>query len=250
MSDTKNILEDRKIQSKIHNIRGLQVMLDRDLAELYGVKSIRLREQVRRNIDRFPEDFMFILTEEEVTIMVTQNAIPSKKQLGGYLPYVFTEQKQLITDTKFDKIFKAIEANDFSPKQGIFFEGQVYDAYAFISDLIKSALSSIVLIDNYIDETVLTLLSKRKKNCTATLYTKNISKGLQLDLEKYNAQYPIIKIIKFKNAHDRFLIIDGKEIYRIGASIKDLGKKWFAFSKFEKEALDVLTKLQDSLWIN
>ena len=132
------------------------------------------------------------------------------------------EQKQLITDTKINKIFKAIEANEIKPTQGIFFEGQVYDAYIFVSDLIKSALTSIVLIDNYIDETVLTLLSKRKEDCTATIYTKNISKKLQLDLDKYNDQYPIIKIIEFKNAHDRFLIIDEKEIYHIGASIKDL----------------------------
>ncbi|MCK5522819.1 MAG: hypothetical protein KAI83_06760 [Thiomargarita sp.] len=153
------------------------------------------------------------------------------------------EQKQLITDTKLDKVFEAIEAKEIKPKQGIFFDGQIFDAYVFVAGLIKTAKKSIILIDNYIDETVLTLLSKRVKNCTATIYTKTISRKLQLDLKKHNQQYPPVEIKIFDNAHDRFLILDDKDIYHFGASLKDLGKKWFAFSKFEKGALEVLGRL-------
>lgn len=114
---------------------------------------------------------------------------------------------------------------------------------AFAADLIRKAKKSLFLIDNYVDDTVLTLLTKRRKCVTATIFTKTISKQLTLDLEKYNAQYPPIAIKTFKEAHDRFLIIDDRDIYHIGASLKDLGKKWFAFSKFETGALDMLKKL-------
>ena len=151
---------------------------------------------------------------------------------------------ELKSDEKFDKIFDAIEEKSIKPKQGIFYDGQVYDAYIFISDLIKSANKSLVLIDNYVDDTVLTLLSKRNPKVDATIYIKNISKQLELDLKKHNTQYDEIKIKKFENAHDRFLIIDEKEIYHIGASLKDLGKKWFAFSKLDIEALDMLSKIK------
>lgn len=127
---------------------------------------------------------------------------------------------------------------------GIFFEGQIFDAYVFVADIIKKAKTDIILIDNYVDETVLTLLSKRKKNVAATLYTKSISKQLQLDLDKHNSQYPPIVIKSFAHSHDRFLIIDQKELYHLGASLKDLGKKWFAFSKMESLTADVLAKLK------
>ncbi|MDQ1297518.1 MAG: hypothetical protein QG558_56 [Campylobacterota bacterium] len=282
---------DDSIKTKIYTIRGLQVMLDRDLAELYGVKPIRLREQVKRNSDRFPDDFMFQLNDNEVEIMVSQNAIPSKQYLGGSLPYVFTEQgvasisgvltnkiaieinikimrafvemrkfisnnalifqrldsleqKQFKTDDKIEAILNAIEDKSIKPKQGIFYDGQVYDAYVFVSDLIKSAKESIVLIDNYIDENVLTLLSKRDAKVKATIYTKNITKQLELDLKKHNAQYPKIELKKFDSSHDRFLLLDNTEVYHIGASLKDLGKKWFAFSKFDVAALDILGRLK------
>ena len=119
----------------------------------------------------------------------------------------------------------------------------MFDAYVFISGLIKSAQKSIVLIDNYIDETVLTLFSKNKK-AKVSIYTKEISKQLKLDLEKYNAQYKSIEIKQFKSAHDRFIIMDNKEIYHIGASLKDLGKKWFAFSKFNIDVIEILKKLE------
>lgn len=148
------------------------------------------------------------------------------------------------TNQKFDKIFQAIDEKSLPPKQGIFFEGQMFDAYAFTSGLIRQAKKSLILIDNYIDESVLTLLSKRKENVSATIYTKKISKQLKLDLKKHNSQYPEIVVYEFKNAHDRFLIIDEKEFYHIGASLKDLGKKWFAFSRMDSMTNDVLQKLK------
>jgi len=130
------------------------------------------------------------------------------------------------------------------PNQGIFFEGQIFDAYVFVADLIKNAKTDIVLIDNYVDETVLNLLTKRKKHVTATIYTKQISKQLQQDSDKHNAQYPAIVIKSLTNSHDRFLIIDNTHLYHIGASLKDLGKKWFAFSKMDSLTNEVLEKLQ------
>ena len=144
---------------------------------------------------------------------------------------------------KVDKVFKAIEDKELKPKQGIFFDGQIFDAYVFVSNLIKSANKSIVLIDNYVDESILTLFSKNQ-NIEVTIFTKNFSKQLKLDLEKYNKQYKPITIKKFTSAHDRFLIIDEKEIYHFGASLKDLGKKWFAFSKFDMKTVDVLNRLK------
>ncbi len=153
------------------------------------------------------------------------------------------EQKQVETDHKFEQIFKALEDKSIKPKQGIFYDGQVFDAYVFVADLIKTAKKSIILIDNYVDETVLQLFTKRNKNVTVKIYTKNISKALKQDLEKHNAQYPKIEIEKFDKAHDRFLIIDETTVYHIGASLKDLGKKWFAFSKMEMDALDMIANL-------
>jgi hypothetical protein len=129
------------------------------------------------------------------------------------------------------------------PKQGIFYDGQIFDAYVFVAGLIKSAKKSILLIDNYIDESVLQLFTKRRKNVTVSIYTKNITKVLKQDLEKYNSQYPEISVKKFTKAHDRFLIIDENTVYHFGASLKDLGKKWFAFSKMELEAMEVITNL-------
>lgn len=153
------------------------------------------------------------------------------------------EIKQVEHDTKFEEIFDAIQSKDIKPEKGIFFEGQIFDAYIFASDLIRSAQNSIILIDNYIDDSVLTLLGKRDKKVKCTLFTKGISTQLSLDLKKYNSQYPLIEVKEFKQSHDRFLIIDHKEMYHFGASLKYLGKKWFAFSKFDKEAFTLLDKL-------
>lgn len=129
------------------------------------------------------------------------------------------------------------------PNEGIFFEGQVFDAYVFVSKIIKTAKKSIVLIDNYIDESVLSILSKRNENVMAMIFTSNFTKQIKLDLKKHNEQYPSIEIITFSKSHDRFLIIDNDSVYHIGASLKDLGKKWFAFSKIELDPTDLIAKL-------
>ncbi|WP_339071139.1 ORF6N domain-containing protein [Chitinophaga sp. 212800008-4] len=145
------------------------------------------------------------------------------------------ELKQLEADQKFEEIFKAMESDKLHSEKGIFYNGQVFDAYAFVSDIIRNAKTSIILLDNYVDDTVLTLLGKRSDNVTATIYTKSISNQLRLDMQRYNSQYPPIEIEAFSDAHDRFLIIDDMELYHIGASLKDLGKKWFAFSRMDIE---------------
>ena len=268
----KNYLLVNSIKDKIYTMRGLQVMLDKDLALLYNVKPTRLREQVRRNDKKFPEDFMFELNEYEVKYMVSQNAIPSKQHLGGSMPFVFSEQgismlatvlrsyiaievsikimrafvkmrkfiasnanmfgrferieqRLSLHDENFNKIFNAIEEKGTPQKQHIFYDGQIFDAYLFVSDIIKSAKVSIKLIDNYADESTLVLFTKRDVKVDTIIYTKTISKQLALDLQKYNAQYPNIEIKKFDLSHDRFLIVDDKEVYHFGASLKDLGKK-------------------------
>jgi len=283
------------IQNIIHTIRGVQVIFDRDLANFYGIENRALKQAVKRNPARFPDDFMFELNAGEIELLVSQNVIPSKKHLGGALPFAFTEQgvaslssvlqsekaiavniqimrafvamrrflaanaqvfhrldaverKQIEykadSDHKFEQIFNAIEERSIKLKQGIFFDGQVFDAYQFISDLIRSAEKSIIIIDNYIDDTVLTHLTKRKKKVKATILTKTVSKQLALDVKKFNEQYPAIDIKEFNNSHDRFLIIDNKAVYHFGASLKDLGKKWFAFSKMDIGAVEMLRKLE------
>ena len=142
------------------------------------------------------------------------------------------------------KISLQLKTNEF-PTHGIFFEGQIFDAYVFANDLIKKANKTILLIDNYVDETTLLMLSKRKPNCNAIIYTQKLSAQLQLDLAKHNIQYPSIEIKTLKTAHDRFLILDRKEVYHIGASLKDLGKKWFAFSKLNEFLPTILDKLNE-----
>jgi hypothetical protein len=154
------------------------------------------------------------------------------------------ELKQIESDQKFEQIFKALESKNPTPSQGIFYDGQVFDAHHFVSDLIRKAEKSIILLDNYIDDSVLTLLAKRREGVKCTICTKSISKQLKLDLDKFNSQYPPIDLFQFEKSHDRFLILDKKEIYHIGASIKDLGKKWFAFSKMEAENLSFMENLK------
>ena len=285
------------IKPMIRVIRGQQVMLDRDLALLYGVETKRLNEQVKRNIERFPDDFMFQLGKEDVEILKSQNATSS---WGGdrRLPYAFTEQgiamlssvlksqtavdvnirimrafvsmrrfiatnaqlfqrletieyhqlemkqHQEVTDKRIDEVFKRLDAN-IPPIQGIFYDGQVFDAYRFVSDLMRKAKRSIALIDNYVDDTVLTLLDKRENGVTATIYTQRISSQFQLDVDRHNAQYPPIEIKQFNKAHDRFLLVDD-EVYHIGASIKDLGKKWFGFTLMRDiTAAELINKIKE-----
>ena len=291
-SGNQQLPVENKVESLIRVIRGQQVMLDRDLAELYGVETRRLNEQVKRNIERFPEDFMFQLTSNEFDNLKSQIAISS---WGGVrkLPYAFTEQgvamlsgvlksptaveanirimrafvsmrhfmvnnvaffqrletiefnhlesnkvqakilaHQEVQDHRIDEIFRRLDEGMYKPKQGIFFDNQIYDAYSFVSELVKSAKQRIILIDNYVDETVLTLLDKRGENVSATIYTQQVSRQFRLDVDRHNSQYPPIEVDVFRRSHDRFLCIDDT-VYHVGASIKDLGKKWFAFSKME-----------------
>ena len=155
------------------------------------------------------------------------------------------EIKQLETDKKIDHVLNAMESKEIQQKQGIFFDGQIFDAYQFVSDLFRSAEESIVIIDNYIDDSVLTHLSKRKKDVKVILFTKSISRSLALDVKKFNEQYPAIEVKEFKNSHDRFVIIDNTTVYHFGASLKDLGKKWFAFSKMDIGAVEMLTRLKE-----
>ena len=285
------------IKPMIRVIRGQQVMIDRDLALLYGVETRVLNQAVKRNSERFPDDFMFQLSKEDVEILKSQNVTSS---WGGdrRLPYAFTEQgiamlssvlksqtavdvnirimrafvsmrrfiatnaqlfqrletieyhqlemkqHQEVTDKRIDEVFKLLDAN-IPPMQGIFYDGQVFDAYRFVSDLMRKAKRSIVLIDNYVDDTVLTLLDKRENGVMATIYTQRISSQFQLDVNRHNAQYPLIEIKQFNKAHDRFLLVDD-EVYHIGASIKDLGKKWFAFTLMRDiTATELINKIKE-----
>ena len=283
------MLDENNIKSRIHTIRGIQVMLDSDLADLYSVATGNLNKAVKRNIERFPDGFMFQLTKKEYENLKFQTGISS---WGGArkLPFVFTEQgvamlsgvlrsntavkvsiqiinafvamrrflasnaevfqrldkvehKQLEYDQKLDKVFNAIESKGIKPEKGIFYDGQVFDAYKFVSDLIRSANKSVILIDNYIDDSVLTLFCKRKKGVKVRIFTNRITRELRQDLEKYNYQYPKIEVKRFKHSHDRFLIVDDKVVYHIGASLKDLGKRWFGFSRFDREVLRMLDRL-------
>lgn len=284
VSLTSNQITLENIENLILNIRDKQVMLDRDLARLYGVETKVLNQAVKRNIERFPERFMFQITENEKIKVVTNCDHLKDLRFSYQNPYVFTEQgvsmlsavlksdiaintsimimdafvamrhsissnQQIInrfeniehhqllmierqdkTETQIEKIFKTL-AKYKLPTEGVFCNGQIFDAYKFATDLIKSAKKSLVLIDNYVDESVLLMLSKRKPGVSADIYTFPISDALKLDLQKHNRQYPPINIHKHSTSHDRFLIIDNTEVYHIGASLKDLGKKLFAFSK-------------------
>ena len=149
---------------------------------------------------------------------------------------------QTETDHKLEEVFRRLDSGNVQPHQGIFYDGQIFDAYTFINDRIREATTRIILIDNYIDDSVLTILSKRADKVTATIYTKKPSAQLQLDIQKHNAQYPPIEIITFDRSHDRFLCID-ETLFHLGASIKDLGKKWFAFCRMDMPTSELLQKL-------
>jgi len=280
------------IRQRIFTIRNAQVMIDADLAELYQVDTKVLNQAIKRNIDRFPENFRFQLSNDEKKELVTYCDRLEKLKHSSVRPHAFTEQgvamlsavlrsdiavnvsiqimnafvgmrkfissnallfqrlikvetKQIYTDSKIDKIFEALEGKEIQPTQGIFYAGQVFDAYQFVSKLIHSAKQSIVLIDNYIGESVLTHFSKKKKNVALTFFTKTVTKQMLLDVKKFNQQYPYAEIIQFQDAHDRFLIIDRNIIYHFGASLKDLGKKWFAFSRMDISAIEMLFKLEE-----
>jgi len=178
----------------------------------------------------------------------TQFRIWANAVLKDYLlkGYVLNQRLNKLEKTvnEHEEKFKFLIQSSTLPQEGIFYDGQIFDAYKFMAELVKKAKSSIVLIDNYIDENTLTLLSKRTASISAIIYTANISKQLMLDLQRHNAQYPKIEIKQFTKAHDRFLIIDRETVYHIGASLKDLGKKWFAFSKIKLDANEILSKIE------
>ena len=282
------------IESKILVIRGQQVMLDRDLAELYGVETRLLNQAVKRNLERFPERFMFQLTKEEMLLLDESRSrsqiviLNDKKSRGSnvkYLPYAFTEQgvamlasvlksdtavltsimiidafvalrrfmqtnaqvfqrldrvekHQLDSDRKIDELFDKMDRYKIKDKQGIFFQGQIFDAYAKFESFIAEAEKEIVLIDNYVDLTVLERFAKKKNGVKVTIYTCPKTKITSLDIQKFNEQYPVLELRNTEKIHDRFLIIDNKILYHIGASLKDLGKKCFGF------------EIMDSSWIS
>ncbi|MGQ2985048.1 ORF6N domain-containing protein [Flavobacterium sp.] len=294
--ENRLFINGQEIGSRIFMIRGQQVMLDGDLAEMYQVETKVFNQAVKRNASRFPENFRFQLTKNEYdAINLRSQIVTSSLNYGGrrYLPYAFSEQgiamlsailrsdiavtvsiaimnafvemrkmlisnsalfqrldkmelKQSEADQKFEEIFTALEAGKLHSDKGIFYNGQVFDAYAFASDILRTAQSSIILLDNYVDDTVLTLLGKRNPAVTAKIYTKTISNQLRLDLQRYNSQYPPIEIEMFHDTHDRFLIIDNGALYHIGASLKDLGKKWFAFSRMDIEVGRMLQILNNT----
>ena len=297
------VIDTSTVQNLIYTIRNQQVMLDFDLAVLYGYELRSMNQQVKRNIARFPDDFMFQLSREEVETVKSQIVISRKDsffsgQDGGRrtLPFAFTEQgiymlatvlkgnlaeqqsikimrafremRHFITNNrvlfqrissvelqqlefqkeaslKFDEIFTYISNHEES-SQKLFFEGQIYDAFSLLASLISKAKKNIILIDGYVDTNTLDLLSKKKKNVSVTIYT--FIRGNKIttsEIQKFNTQYPEIDIKINESFHDRFLIIDNKICYHIGASLKDAGKKSFALTLLEDFQMvkDILNRL-------
>lgn len=277
------ILNENDLKNKIYMIRGVQVMLDSDLAEIYGYETKRFNEQVKNNIERFDEDFRFQLTQDEVDVLRSKFSTTNISTMSRSLPYAFTEQgiymlmtvlkgelatkqsKTLIrlfkqmkdfvltnsqlfaeidsikkhllesdlhhkeNDKRIDELFTLMDKYKIEEKQGIFFQGQIFDAYAKFESFIQSAKKEIVLIDGYVDLTVLERLAKKQNGVNVQLYTDSKTKITNLDVQKFNAQYPTLTLNFTSKMHDRFLIIDNKVLYHIGASLKDLAKKCFAF---------------------
>lgn len=284
MENQLKIVNSEEIKNLIYTIRGKQVMLDSDVAMLYHYETKNVNKAMKRNIERFPEDFCFQLTKEELKnkwfqIGTTSENNNFKYRSEKYLPYVYTEQgismlagilkndiaiqvsisiirafiemrkfissnaqiferltsveyKLLEHDKKFDKVFNELQ-KDENFKQKIFFQGQIYDAYSLVIDIIKRAKNKIMIIDNYIDDTLLKILVKKNKNVEVLILTSKNSNISKLDIQKFNREYPILKVAKTDKFHDRFIVIDNKELYHCGASIKDLGKKCFGINKIE-----------------
>ena len=285
-----------QVSGFILTIKETPVLVDADLATLYGVTTKALNQAVQRNIERFPVGFKFQLTQVEKNELVTNCDRFKKLKHSSALPYAFTEQgvamisavlksdtaiktsisimnafvamRQFIqantalvqrmnaleiqqieltkdTQSQFEKVFSELaEKNTLEPTQGVFFEGQIFDAYRFVSDLLRQAKQSVVLIDNYIDDRVLDQLNKRATGVSATILCKKVSRSLQTDLDRHNAQYPAISAVEFEYSHDRFLILDAHTVYHLGASLKDLGNKWFAFSKLDESGLKVMDRVK------
>ena len=290
MDEELELTTIEEIQGMIYTIRGRQVMLDSDVAKLYRYETKFINLTVRRNKDRFPEEFCFQLTENEMESLRLQIATLNKNGRGQhrkYLPYVFTEQgvamlsgllrndtavqvsinimnafvkmrhflkdngqvferltsveyKLLDHDKKFDLVFDKLQEKQIE-NQRIFFNGQIYDAYNLIIDILKKANTKITIIDNYVDDSILEMLSKKKDNVEVVILTSNKSNIKNIDIQKFNKQYPTLKVAKTDKFHDRFIILDEQEMYHLGASIKDLGKKCFGINKIENR--DVIETL-------
>ncbi len=296
MENELKIINTEEIKNLIYTIRGKQVMLDSDVAMLYQYETKNVNKAMKRNIERFPEDFCFQLTKQELDKMWFQFGTTSenknfKYRSDKYLPYVYTEQgismlagilksdiaiqvsisiirafiemRKFISsnaqiferltsveyklqehDKKFDEIFNQLQYEE-NIKQKIFFEGQIYDAYSLIVDIIKKAKNKIIIIDNYIDDSILKMLVKKNKNVEVIVLTSNKSNISNLDVQKFNKEYPVLKIARTNKFHDRFIIIDNKELYHCGASIKDLGKKCFGINKIDDiEIINKFVKMQ------
>jgi hypothetical protein len=231
------------------------IYISKELEPMATVRKFRTIQtegsrKVSRSIDHYNLDMIISIGYRVNSIRGTQFRIWANKVLKEYLlkGYVVNHRIEKIEKEVYS-LNKRVDEFEFQiktnlpPLEGIFFDGQIFDAYLFVSDIIKSATKSIVLIDNYVDESVLLLMSKRNTNVDATIYTANVSAQLKLDLKKFNAQYPEVQVKTFTKSHDRFLIIDNTTVYHIGASLKDLGKKWFAFSKIELDASEMLDRL-------
>ncbi len=286
----QNELDIEDIKSLIYTIRGKQVMLDSDVANIYHCETKYVNRVVKRNLERFPEEFCFQLNENEFESLRCQFVTLNENGRGQhrkYLPYVFTEQgiamlsallksdiavsvsvnimkafiemrkflmlngqvferltnieyKLLDYDKKFDQVFNQLQLEE-NIKQRIFFEGQIYDAYSLIVDIIKKANSKILIIDNYIDDSVLKMLSKKKNNVEVVILTSDKSNIENLDIKKFNKEYPMLKVSKTNKFHDRFIVIDNKEMFHLGASIKDLGRKCFGINKIED--MEIIEKI-------
>ena len=285
MEEELELTTIEEIQGMIYTIKGKQVMIDSDVANLYHYETKKINQAVKRNIERFPEGFCFQLTESELENLRSQFVTSSlgTGNYGGrrYLPYVFTEQgiamlapllknkiavqvsinimnafvimrhflkengqvferltsveyRLIEHDKKFDIVFDKLQEKQIE-NQRIFFNGQIYDAYSLIIDIIKKANNKITIIDNYVDDSILEMLSKKKDNVEVVILTSNRSNIKNIDIQKFNKQYPTLKVAKTDKFQDRFIILDEKEMYHLGASIKDLGKKCFGINKIEND---------------
>jgi hypothetical protein len=258
----KQIAELFNVEVHTVNYHIKNIYKQKELDENPTIRKIRIVQkegsrEVQRDVEHYSLDMIISVGYRVNSITATKFRQWATNVLKSYIingyainsekitndRFVSLENEVVLLKSKIENISNGLENSTLKPKQGILFDGQIYDAYVFINDLLKSAKNEVVLIDNYIDDTVFTLFSKYQ-NIKITIYTQSISKQLRLDFQKYNSQYQNIELNEFKKAHDRFLIIDNTEIYHIGASLKDLGKKWFAFSRFEMDALKILQRLE------
>ncbi|MDX9743450.1 MAG: RhuM family protein [Arcobacteraceae bacterium] len=258
----KQIAELFSVEVHTINYHIKNIFKQKELNKNPTIRKIRIvqkegNREVERDVEHYSLDMIISIGYRVNSMTATKFRQWATNVLKGYIQNSYVINSEKITHERFKElendvallkskvanISKGLENNTIQPKHGIFYDGQIYDAYAFVNDLLKSAKSEVVLIDNYIDDTVFTLFSKYPE-LNIKIYTQTISKQLNLDYQKYKAQYANIKLLEFKNVHDRFLILDETKMYHIGASLKDLGKKWFAFSKFEMGALEVLGKLK------